>query len=44
MIYDLHPLLALCVCLSLSTRAMTVASAVTSLLSDVLPGVKTENQ
>ena len=36
--------LALCVCLSLSARVMTVASAVTSPLSDALPGVKTENQ
>ena len=34
----------LCVRLSRSTCVMTVASAVTSLLSDVLPGVKTENQ
>lgn len=32
------------VCASVSACVITVVSAVTSLMSDVLPGVKTENQ
>lgn len=38
------PFTWLCVCLTLSARVMTVASAVTSLLSDALIGVKYENK
>lgn len=41
---ELNCLPGVCVCVSVSACVMTVASAVTSLMSDVLPGVKTENQ